>query len=71
VLSAAFGAIASALLTALVAMLRGVRRDLRHFMAEHLWLIASANWSRQTIQTIMRELGIEGDPPPEATRHRK
>jgi len=69
-LSAVFTAIASALLAALVAMIRGVRRDLRTFMAEHMWLIATANWARTSILTMMRDLGINGESPPEMNRGR-
>lgn len=71
VLSAIFGALASGLLAALVGMLRGIRRDVRQFMTEHMWLIATANWSRTTIMQIMQELGIQGEQPPDMARHRK
>lgn len=70
-LSAVFGAIASGLLAALVALIRGMRRDIRTFMAEHLWLIATANWSRTSIMTLMDQLGLDGPPPPEIARPRK
>lgn len=66
-----FGATASGLLAALVGLVRGLRRDVRTFMTEHLWLIATANWSRTSIMTLMSELGIDGPPPPDMTRPRK
>jgi len=63
-MSAVFGAIAAALLTWLATMIRGVRKDVRTFMAQHLWLLAMAYWSRDSILLIMRELGIEPAEPP-------
>jgi hypothetical protein len=40
-------------------------KNLKRFMQEHLWLLASADWSRKSITQIMRDLGINGDPPPD------
>ena len=63
--SAVSSAAATFLLAAAVRQLARLRKDVRAFMREHLWLLANVEWSRRTIQSLMHELGLNGDPPPE------
>lgn len=65
ILSAVFGAVASALLAGILHTLVRLRRTGERFMTEHLWLLAMAQWSQQTIAEIARQLGIMTNPPPE------
>jgi hypothetical protein len=65
VVSAVTGATATGLLALLVSILRGIRKDIKRFMAEHLWLLAVADWSSRSIVRLMRDLGIDYEPPPD------
>lgn len=65
VLSAIFTAVASILLAAVVKVLSNMRGDVQRFMAEHLWLLASAQWTQKTVGELMEQLGMHADPPPE------
>jgi hypothetical protein len=65
VLSSIASAVATVLLAALLRQLAAIRRDAKRFMAEHLWLLATTDWARTSIMQIMRELGLNGDKPPD------
>jgi hypothetical protein len=65
IISAVTGAMATAILAVLAGTLRAIRRDIRKFMAEHLWLLAIAGWSVRSVNQMARELGIDIEPPPE------
>lgn len=67
-----FGALASMLLGGIVQMLRGMRRDVKAFMAEHLYLLSCADWAVDTIESVMTELGVTlAKPPPAPPRHKR
>jgi hypothetical protein len=70
VITACSTAAASFLMAAAVRMLSKIHKDFRQFMREHLWLLAQATWSRESIVTIMKELDIAGPLPPEWPKDR-
>lgn len=65
VVSAVSSAAASILLAAVVRQLSKVRRDIRRFMAEHLWLLATSRWAQVSINELLKEMNIDGPKPPE------
>ena len=65
IVSSVIGAVAVALLAAIGRGLVGIRKDVRRFMQEHLWLLATTLWTRDKVVLIMKRLDMPvQDPPP-------
>ena len=71
VISSVLSAIAVLVLTAIARLISGMRRDMRVFMQEHLYLLAIADWSRTTIATMTDHMGIHVTSPPELPKRGK
>lgn len=62
--SAVVGAVATSLLAAIGVMLRGLRKDFRRFMAEHLYLLRIADWTKVNLANIFDHLNLTPTEPP-------
>jgi Ser/Thr protein kinase RdoA (MazF antagonist) len=65
VLAAVSSAVSTAILAMIGRMLASIHRDVRRFMKEHLWLLATADWTITSVQAVMHQLGINGADPPD------
>lgn len=66
ILSNIIGGVAVILLGLIGRGLLGLRNDVRRFMREHLWLLATTLWTRDKVMQIMTKLDLPvTDPPPE------
>lgn len=65
------GGTAVLLLAGIGKMLLGVRKDVRRFMQEHTWLLATSLWTRDKVMQIMvkLEMPITDDPPDKLPWH--
>ena len=69
--SAVISGVSVIVLAAIGRGLLGMRRDVRQFMAEHMWLLATTLWTRDNVRQIMQALGMpETTPPPDNLRAR-
>lgn len=68
VISAIISAIATGVTTAMVALLvkavTGVRQDIRRFMAEHLYLLRVADWTKINLGSLFDHLNLTPSEPP-------
>jgi hypothetical protein len=64
VVSAIVASIATAFLGIIARMLSGMRRDVKQFMTEHLFLLAMADWTKTSVPAIMAHLGMPMEKPP-------
>jgi hypothetical protein len=72
VLSAIISGVAVLLLAWIARSVHEFSRDLRRFMAEHAWLIATTLWTRDKVLKIMETMGmpLDGDPPDDLPQRR-
>lgn len=66
IVSSVISSVAVLLLAGIARGLLGVRSDLRRFMLEHTWLLATTLWTRDKVMHIMRTMDLELDQPPPA-----
>lgn len=66
IVSSVISSVAVLLLAAIARGLLGVRNDMRRFMLEHTWLLATTLWTRDKVMHIMRTMDLELDQPPPA-----
>jgi len=64
VVAAVAASVATALLAWIGHQLARLRTDVKQFMAEHLWLLATASWAQVSIQTLYDQLGLVPPPAP-------
>lgn len=68
VVSAVVSAAATVLMTAMVTMLvrgiAGIRRDMRRFMAEHLYLLRVTDWAKVNLSSVFDHLSLSPTEPP-------
>lgn len=65
IVSAIISSLAVVLLTAIARAMLGLRNDLRRYMTEHVWLLATTLWTRDRVIRIMRVMDLEvAEPPP-------
>lgn len=70
IISSVISGVAVLILAWIARGLLGLRNDFHRFMGEHVWLIATTLWTRDKVQRIMTELGLDsGDPPPDGPPH--
>lgn len=65
IIQSIIGGVAVLLLAGIGRMFMGVRSDLRRFMQEHTWLLATTLWTRDKVTQIMVKLDMPmtDDPP--------
>lgn len=64
IVSSVISSVAVLLLAGIARGLLGVRADMRRFMLEHTWLLATTLWTRDKVMQIMRTMDLELDRPP-------
>lgn len=66
--SAVVSAVATVLMTAMVTLLvrgiSGIRADMRRFMAEHLYLLRVADWTKVNLSSLFDHLSLTPTEPP-------
>ena len=66
IVSSVISSVAVVMLAGITRALSGARADLRRFMLEHTWLLATTVWSRDMVVQIMRSMELEPPSPPPA-----
>lgn len=66
IISSVISGVAVLLLGGIARAVTGARGDLRRFMLEHTWLLATTVWTRDRVIVIMRGMDLDPGPPPPA-----
>lgn len=64
IVASVIGGLATLLMGMLVTILRNLRNDFRRFMAEHLYLLRIADWTKVNLGSVFDHLHLTPTEPP-------